>query len=64
MNVIVDTALNAPQPAPTRDAAAITVALHAAENEGWNPRPERVRGFRKWPLPARRAGVRRSLRTG
>ncbi len=64
MSLTVDTALNHPRPAPTREAAAITIALHAAENEGWNPRPARARRFRQWPLPPCRAGVRRALGSG
>ena len=48
MNVTIDIALNHAQPAPptARDDDAIIMALHAAENEGWNPRLEPIRPVR------------------
>ena len=63
MNVTVDTALNDARPAPpTRDDDAITMALHAAENEGWNPRPTMDTPILHMArAAAHRAGIRRSL---
>ncbi len=64
MNVTIDSALNNAQPAPptTRDDGAIIIALHAAENEGWNPRPRMGTPILQMArATARRAGIRRSL---
>lgn len=63
MNVTVNAASSNAHREQIRDDDAIDVALRAAENEGWNPRQKKqVRRSCKWSLPARRAGVRHSLK--
>jgi hypothetical protein len=51
VNCVLDTVSSRTRPARTRDDDAIATALHAAENEGWNPRLEPARRDRKWSLP-------------
>jgi hypothetical protein len=62
MNVTVNAASSKAHREQIRDDDAIDVALRAAENEGWNPRQKQVSRSCKWSLPARRAGVRHSLK--
>ena len=51
VNRVLDTVSSRARPARTQDEDAIAAALHAAENEGWNPRLEPVRRASKWSLP-------------